>query len=44
MAHDPFFFVANPFFFKEEKDLPFSNTCQPSSFAKTNLISGNLIN
>ena len=31
------------FFFKEEKDLPFSNTCRPSSFAETNLILGNLI-
>ena len=26
------------FFFKEEKDLLFSNTCQPSSFAEMNLI------
>ena len=38
------FFFANLFFFKEEKDLPFSNTCWPSSFAEMNLILGNLIN
>ena len=36
------FFFANLFFFKEEKDLPFSNTCRTLSFLKTNLISSNL--
>ena len=37
-------FFSNLLFFKEEKDLPFSNMCRPSSFAEMNLISGNLIN
>ena len=39
-----FIFFSNLLFFKKEKDLPFSNICRPSSFAETNVISGNLIN